>query len=250
MSLFYDSDEYEISTEVEINTLLAELPFDLIKESIIEQINDPMSTDTDYIEVIIDKCDVFKKMYENDPDIIREIDLNLHDFITFVIQRINDRFDLGLDIEGILLDGDLVETSSALYEYFIVRYKKNIIKFFTNFIMDHRKILYDEFNDTNKKDVSTLAYKKQIKSKEDLVIITNLNSIINYIIDLNVDPIVFISYSASMDNYEAGIITNMISNNRLVGNFISDYFNACIDEHDYLFDDIQTDIKTRILKKI
>ena len=34
MSLFYDRDDYELTTSTEMESLLAELPFDLIKENI------------------------------------------------------------------------------------------------------------------------------------------------------------------------------------------------------------------------
>ena len=70
MSLFYDKNEYELTSSSEIETLLAELPFDLIKESIIDQINDPVNSSTNYIDVILDKCELYKEEYKDNEELI------------------------------------------------------------------------------------------------------------------------------------------------------------------------------------
>ena len=118
MSLYFDSDKYELSTSMETESLLADLPFDLIKESIREQISDPVSTPTNYIDVIVDKCTVYKEQFSDDTELVAEINYNLSDFFIFIMREIDNKFNLGLDIEGIASESDIVEVGSALYRYF------------------------------------------------------------------------------------------------------------------------------------
>lgn len=251
MSLYFDSDRYELATSMESDALLAELPFDLIKESIKEQIQDPVSTPTNYIDVIVDKCLVYKEQFDDDEDLIAEINRGLSDFFIFVMTEIDNNFDLGLDIDAISATSDIVEVGSALYKYFILRYSKNITKYITKFIFKNKKLFLKEFDsDKNDKDVSTLAYKKQLKDPEDLCIIAHLPDIVKYIISLDMDPIEFINLTAGEDNYEASIVRELIRSNRLIGNFVHDYIDLCIDSHDYIIDSLHTDIRLKIFDKI
>lgn len=250
MSLFYDNDNYELSTNIELNSLLAELPFELIKQNIIDQINDPVSTHVNYIDVIIDKCSAFKELHSEDEDLIRELNDKINDFFIFIITKIDNKFDLGLDINSIASSTEIVTVGVVLYEYFILRYIKNISKFITKFIIKNKKSIAENYSDVTKKDVSTLAFKKQIKNKDDLTIITNLPSIIKYIFNLEIEPEYFIDFSAGADNYEASVIKSLIANGKLVGNFVREYMSLSINDHDYILDEIQTDIKIRIMKNI
>lgn len=252
MSLFYDRNEYDLTTSTEIESLMAELPFDLIKESIIDQINDPVNSTMNYIDVIIDKCTLYKEEYEDNEELISELNEKLTDFFIFIMENINEKFELGLDVQTIATYKNAVDIGESLYKYFILRYTKNIIKFFTKYIFKHRKEICEYYSDTTnqKKDVSTLAFKKQIKNPEDLCIITNLPSIIKYIIDLDVEPIDFINLSAGPDNYDASIVKELINSGKLIGNFVPAYIDLCVDSHDYILDELHTDIRLKIMKKI
>lgn len=250
MSLFYDTEKYELGVSTETDSLLAELPFDLIKESIVEQINDPMSTNVDYIDIVLDKVTVFKEEYEDNEEILHELNNSVQTFFTSIIYEINNKFKLGLDMNSICSHSNIVEIGEVLYRYFVLRYVKNISKFITKYIIEHRKELSEYYSDKNKKDVSTMALKKQIKNADDLVIISNLPSIIKYIINLDIDPVEFIELNTGADNYEGTFIKNMIKSGELINDFVYDYIQLSLVEHDYLIDDIQTDIKIRIIKKI
>ena len=250
MSLFYDNDNYELSTNIELNSLLAELPFELIKQNIIDQINDPVTTHVNYIDVIIDKCSAFKEIHSEDEDLIKELNDKINEFFIFIVTKIDNKFDLGLDINSIASSTEIVNVGVVLYEYFILRYIKNISKFITKFIIKNKKSIAENYSDVTKKDVSTLAFKKQIKNKDDLTIITNLPSIIKYIINLEIEPEYFITFSTGSDNYEASVIKDLIKDGKMVGNFVREYMSLSINDHDYILDEIQTDIKIRIMKNI
>lgn len=246
MSLFYD-DEFEPSSAIEINTLLGELPFELIKESIVEQIDDPASSSTNYINVILDKCEIFKSQYSMNEEALQELNDNLIDFCTFVLNSIDRKFDLGLDINTVAAYSDIAEVTQALYKYFVLRYTKNITKFFTNFIFKNKKMLTASYSDKSKKDVSTLAFKKKIKNSDDLCILANLPSIIKFIMDLDIDSEEFISLSAKEDNYEASIVKRLVGDGTIMNNFYSNYVSLCLDSHDYIIDKIQSNIRIELL---
>jgi hypothetical protein len=249
MSLSYD-ESYEPTNDMEIGELLAELPLDLINATIDEQINDPMLSNVNYVNIIVDKCEIYKKLF-TDEDALRQVNHTMEVFFEGIIKKINDRFDLGVDIESLVGSSDLVEIAQVLYDYFIIRYKKNISKVITNYIKKNKSDLVEYYLDRNKKDVTTLSHKKQIKDTEDLTILSNLPSIINYIItSVDITPYEFVDLSAGSSNYNACIIKRLISNNQMIGNFVLDYFKVSTDEHDYLLDEIHTDIKMRLVKKV
>lgn len=247
--MFYDNDNYEVTTSTEVENFLAELPFDLLKASIVDQIKDPVSTNINYVEIILEKCNIYREQYDDEETIAR-IDNALIEFFTFVVDNINTRFDLGIDVDDMASTRDIIEFGEVLYEYFIIRYVKNISKFITTYIMKHKKELTAYYSDKNKKDVTSLTFKKQLKDNHDLTIIVNLPSIINYIISLDIDPLEFVSLSAGQNNCNALVIKGLIIANRMVGNFVRSYIDLSVDEHDYLIDEIQTDIRVRIIKKL
>lgn len=249
MSMFYNED-HELATSYEIDNLLADLPFNLIKESISEQITDPMSTRVNYIDVITDKVSIYRSQFEGNAEALGEINVAVRDFFEFILNKLNDQFNLGLDIESIISGENVEEVGTCLYKYFILRYTKNITRFVTKYIFKNKKFLSEKYGDKSKKDVSTLAFKKQIKNKEDLVILTNLPSIIDDVIKSNISNEEFLKYSVSTDSYEAYIISGLISNNKLIGDFVDDYIGLCIDQHDHVFDELQTEIRQKIINKI
>lgn len=249
MSLMYD-DMYEPAATTEIDNLLAELPFDLIKENILEQIKDPMSSNINYMTVIIEKCDVCKEMLADDEDSITQINNALQKFVIDILYAIDERFDLGLDLNELATSNTLIEIGQVIYKYFIIRYKKNIAKYITNYIKYHKAELVDYYSDKIKKDVTTLSHKKHVKDQDDLVIVSNLPSIISYIVTLDIDSYEFVDLSSRKSNYNVNVIKGLISANRLVGNFTRKYLDLSLDDHDYLIDEIQTDIKVKLIAKI
>lgn len=250
MSMFYDMDNYELSSNVAFSDLLVELPFELIKESIIEQINDPVSSRTNYIDVILDKYEVFKLQYGDNEEVITELEEHIRAFFIFIMQAINDKFDLGLDLNEIAGRKDMVEIGECLYKYFVIRYVKNITRFITKYIFKNKKTFVNYYNDKTKKDVSTLAYKKQIEDNDDLVIIAFLPSIIKDIITMEVESEDFIKLSVGNGNYEASVVKELIRTGKLIGDFYRPYISMCVDSHDYIIDELQTEIRIKILNKL
>jgi len=246
---FYNREEYEPITSVELDNLVAELPFDLLRESIYEQINNPLSTNVDYIDSITEKADEFRDIYGDNEEIIEGIDNAMNDFFINILSKLSDRFNLDLDLTSIANRSDIVDIGQALYEYFILRYTKNITKYISKYINTHKKEFTNYYADKNKKDVSTLVYKKQFKNPDDLTIISNLSSIINYIISLEMENEEFIELSAGKNNYNASVVKDLINEDILNGDFVRTYIDLCTDEYDYVIDDIFIKIRQKYINK-
>lgn len=247
--MFLDSEEYELQSSLDIDSLLADLPLELMKENIKEQINDPLSNNTDYIGVIMDKCLVLKQEYQDDEDGMNTINNYLREFCQFIIDEVSAKFDFEVNI----VEDDLSKIQKiaiCLYKFLIIRYKKNIAKFIYEYIAKNKKRLVEQFEAlAKKKDVTTLSLKKQIKNKDDVLIISNLPTIIKYIFGLQIEPIDFISYSCNEKYYEGTVIKKMILDNEITGNFIPNYFDLALDEDDVL-DEVLLDAKLKIAKKL
>ena len=170
--------------------------------------------------------------------------------LVIFLVNLNDKFNLGLDIEGIITGENVEEVGTCLYKYFILRYTKNITKFISKYIFKNKKYLSEKYVDKPKKDVSTLAFKKQIKNKDNLTILTNLPSIINDIITSSISNEEFLKYSTSTDSYEAYIISGLISNNKLIGDFYTSYISVCVTDHEHIIDELMTEIRQKIINKM
>lgn len=252
MSLFYDREEYEPTTSAEIDIILAELPFDLIKESIVEQIEDPVQITTNYMKIILDKCMYYRDMFNENEEILSELNNSISEFCIFVLDLIDKKFNLALDIESLASSKDIVDITESVYKYFILKYQKNIRNFFITYIFNEKKEICKYYSNLpiQKKDVSTLAYKKKIKNPEDLCIIINLPSIIKFIISLDTDPLDFIKLSSDKHNYEASVVKKLIKYGSMIGDFVPSYMELCVDSHDYIIDELHTDIRLKIMKKL
>lgn len=246
----YDNDIYELTSDLEIDTLLSDLPFDLIRENVKEQINDPLWSNVNYINVILEKRDLLRKQYDNNSDALKSIDNQIYDFFRFIITEINDKFDLGIDVDDFETE-EAIEYGEIFYNFFILRYKKNISKFITKFIVKNKKVFVEKFENVEKKrDVTQISLKKQIKNKDELIILSNLPEVIKFIFYLDIDNLDFIKYCCRDDLYEAIKIKDLIITARLTGNFVREYMTLIKDKYDNILDEILTEVRYKIIKKI
>lgn len=248
--MFFDDEAYELSSDLEIDSLLADLPFNLVKESINEQIEDPLSTSIDYVNTIVEKCDILKEDFEDNQEAIDEINSSLGDFFNYIIKQMSDTFDFTIDAEDEDISS-LVAMGEALYNFLVLKYKKNITRFIYKYIIKNKKILVEQFSKLAKsKDVTSISLKKQIKNKDDVLILSNLPNVIKHIIHLDIEPIDFLKYACDDEYYEGTIIKQMLLNGKIVGNFITNYFDPITDSHNDILDEIQTEVKLKLMKKI
>lgn len=250
MSVRFDEDDYNLSSTTEIDMLLVDLPLELLKENLRYQINDPLSTDVNYVESVIDKIREMKNAYGDIDDAQRNIDSLIVNFFGFIIQEIDNKFKLDIEIDYNDVS-EVMETGTNLYFFLILRYRKNITKFLYRYINRNRKKLVEEFESLyKKKDVTTITLKKKIKNKDDVLIISNLPVIIKYIMNLDIEPLEFLDYSAGESHYEGNYIKELITDGDLIGNFVPNYLDVIVNDYDYILDEIQTEIKIKLMNKL
>lgn len=242
------SEDYELASSIETELLLVDLPMDVIKESIRYQIQNPLSTRVNYVDAVNDIFRELRTQYAEDPEVLSTVNSYISDFYSFIIHETDQKFDLGIDTET-FETADYLQVGTAVYNFIILRYQKNITKFIQRYIAKNKKALVEHFDrETKKKDVTTIATKKKVKNKDDALIISNLPSVINYIINIEVEPAIFISYASNDELYEASILQDLIRTGRMLGNFTEKYLDHIREGYDVL-DDIQTDVKMKLMKK-
>ena len=247
--MFYINDEeYELCSDTEIDLLIADLPIDLLKEQIKAQINNPLYTNVNYIETVVDKFRLLSDEYGDNEDAMKNINNFINDFFLFIINNIDERFGLDINVDE-SCPQEVMETGLVLYNFLILRYKKNITRFLYKFIMKNKKRLVEEFESNKKKDVTSISLKKKIKNKDDVLILSNLPYIINHILDLEIEPLDFLEYSSSKNLYEGLYIITLIEEGNLIGNFVEKYLEVIKQERDVL-DEVLADVKLKILKKM
>lgn len=237
---------YELSSDIDIDMEILDIPLDMLKENIKCQIEDP-TTATNYIEMINDKMDVLFEMYGEDPDQsqkVRDIAVNLYGFI---INEICDRFEIthGIEFDNV---ENVKEYATALYLYLIIRFEKNIYKYTKNYIDSYKKDLAAEYASTSKrKDVTMLSIKRKKKNvnRDDVVILGNLHEIVDGILTQGATPEMFFSLSSGTSNYEASVLSDLFEGGILDGRFVDEYFQIALD-NETLFERV----KYKIIQKL
>lgn len=243
--MFFDKENYDLFSETELDLLLADLPVELLKENVRKQINDPFYNSVNYLFIVTNKVIILRDQFSEDEDMIDKINDFLVSFLNFFIEEIDERFNLCLDIDPSKVD-EFTETAFILYEFFIINYRKNVSNFLYKYILKNKKIIAEGIE--SKKDVSTSSLKKKIKNKDDVVIIANLPTILKQILYLDIDPEEFINYLCQDLNYDSLYIKDLITENKLNGNFVDKFFEPLID-NSYGFDEVLNDVKVKYLFK-
>lgn len=249
----FNEEEYDLVTNIETEELLMEMPLEVIKENIRSQIDNPLSTRVDFVEPMIDKFNAIKEQYGELDTTETELKKLKTDLFSFIISALNDRFEL-----DVVVDDDNAEqlqvVGYALYEFLILRYKKNITKFIHKFIKRNKKHLVKEFEQYyKKKDVTSITVKKKIKNKDEALIISNLPAIIKHIINdlaMDMDVHQFFDYLGDGDLYEVEIIQQLVNSGNMSDSFIDKYVELITDKYDYVLDEIQSEIRMKLLDKL
>lgn len=255
MSVNFDSEEYElIDDDREINLILAELPIDLIKENLKEQIKDPMVTNVDHLEVVIDKYEFIIQNYSDDTEGIQELNRMIIELCTFVINEICNEYNVSVDYDDESMY-EVLEMTNSLYEGLVLSYKENIAKFFFNYIMHNKQTLVEALEvDENVKEATNSAIKKGIAilDRGDLVLMMNLPTIYKTIYEntLEIDPDYFIKVSGMASKYYGAKLLDKFEAAKIVGTFVPVYMNMLVDEYDNVKQEIFNIVRNKLCQLV
>lgn len=248
--MYINDENFELVSDFETDMLISEMPIELIKENIADQIRLPLSTRTNFISVLEDSYKMIDNLTEGNPDEREKLLNSIRDFFVFTLTTMDEVYGLDIDIDLIDSDDELINKTTSIYNFLILRYKKNMYEFLYTFIKKNRKYIIEQFQDVaKKKDITSIALKKQIKNKDVILLISNLSTIIKYILSLDIEAEEFINYSCSDDYYEGIVVLNMVQSGEISGKFVDTYTSFIIDEYDSVLDEIQNEVKIKILNK-
>ncbi|WP_304576736.1 hypothetical protein [Romboutsia ilealis] len=244
------NDEYEILNTIDLDMMLSDLPIDLMKENIRYQVENPLGVGSDYSTIIMDKCNTIIKEYAQVEDVVNEIEQTLDEFYRFIINLLDEKFNLDIDYEN-MSTKEIIQIGHVLYKFFILRYRKNVSKFIYKFIVKNKKKLAANYtNDDKRKDVVTVVLKKKTKNKDEIRILSNLPLVIKEILSLSHDPEEFMDMCCGNDLYEAEVVKELISDFVISGNFTDRYLSLILDQYNDVLDEIQIEVKIKLMKRI
>lgn len=225
---------------------------ELIDELILDQVDDPFVSKTDYVTEYFDIISQQKEVNGNNPDVQYNLDMDAKKFCTEVIKLIDDKYDLDIDFER--LDEynleQLHNVTEALYRFFVLQYGKNVKKFFVKFINKNITILYDAISSqSDRNDVITNSMKSKIRDSKVAIIISNLSSVIDYIIDLDLNGFDMLSLY-NPDKYDIYILTELMTDFILPEDkFGLKFFDIVKDQSNEYYTDIYVAIESSLIKK-
>lgn len=251
MPIVYDRDNYELSSELEATQLLDEIPVELTRSSIERQIMNPVFSDVDFFNSFTERCDYVMSMYEDEDFQMSIKDTKLY-MSKFILEKLDERFGFEFDLDTVDGNEDLLtQYADVCYRFFILNYKRIVTKYVFKFIKTHRTELFNAYDDKlNKKDVASINAKRLAKEKEYVTILSALTDIIKLVLNNGCDLEDFIDLSCDPDSYEADVLHEMINNNIINGEVISEYLGIVLEENDMVFSEIYTKIRTKIINKI
>lgn len=247
----YETDPefaYE-STDIEDELFLAEVPLNLLQKSIESQFEYPVEyRKRDYIQSYITKYDFSKNNLEGDE--LEELYEMRDRFFAFIINIFDVYLGVGFPELEDMNDEDAHDLILQTYRFFIKNIKKNFVNLIVNYINQNMEDLIND-NDLcpKKKDVTTLSFKSEIENENDVIILSNLGDIINYILeqDFSVDD--FFNLIKSEGNcLETEYVEEKFDENLITGNFVEKYINMITNSDDFKVE-IESKIRNKILKK-
>lgn len=241
---YESTDGYEPGS-MEDDIFLSDVPPSVMLESIKTQFDDPtLDNKTDYVTTFIDTYDSSKEECadEDEEKQLREIKDKFYAEIRYLFR---DNFNLGFPDFEDLSESEQDSLIRFSYRYFILHMKKNFSHLVQNYIDQNRDEILNICE--KKKDVTTLAYKKDVTDPDDLLILSNIPAIVRYVLGAEFDVDQFLELSMGKHDYECEYVNQAYDDVRITGNFIEPYMKQ-IDQT--LISDISDKVRSKMFKRI
>ena len=230
---------------------LQELSNDLLTESIKLQIDDLFTSRTNFLVEFQDCYINDLDGYDNPSvDLILENDGIAKDFYLGVLKQISDKFNLEIDFDSIseLNISSIRNLTEGIYEFFILKYKKNVTKFMIKILNENCDVIADGIK-LDEEDICVISYKEKLKTESQAILLSHLNSAIKTIIDFDLDPLSFMDYF-NQDKFEVAIVKYAIDNSLLNGYFVNTFLKYIFNDlKNNIYDEIISDIRFALFKK-
>ena len=226
----------------DIDRILGDLPIDIIKENIKSQIGDPLTFMTNHCDQVYETLDEAMEEIGHIDEYRYELQEIRDDFNSFLLIELDNGFGLGIDMDN-LQTYEMEELGKNAYEFFVVNLRENITNFLKNFICINKTNLASLFTEEYKrKDVTTTNMKRLTKNKEDVVILSNIISVLYYILDLDLDPEDFMELAVEPGEYTGECVKEFVRNFKIANNFVGRLFNEVKYTHNDVIDEFASEI--------
>ena len=232
--------------------MLKELSGELLVECIDEQIEDPTSTKINFLETFKESYDEDLEEAHDDDDGVKEINDIANDFYCNVIDKINKKYQLGLDEDTIYSYGgsQLQNFADGLYQFFLIDYQDNITTYFSKMIIAMKDALSDSIQkEKNSSDAVDSAMSRKIKSGAYATVLANINSAVKLIRSLEMDPMDFIKLFDE-ESFPVAVLKYGIKKGLINGNFVPTFVGPFYDRiQDDTYDEIMLNIQQAIYEE-
>ena len=226
----------------DIERILGDLPIDIIKENIKSQIDDPLTFMTNHCDQVYETLDEAMDEIGHIDEYREELQELRDNFNVFLVTELDNGFGLGIDIEN-LQSYEMEDIGKYSYEFFVVNLREHITNFLKNYICSNKGYLAGLFTDEYKrKDVTTTNMKRLTKNKDDVVILSNIISVIYHILDMELDPEDFMELAVEPGEYSGEFVSECVRNFRIANNFVGKLFNEVKYTHNDVIDEFASEI--------
>lgn len=240
--------DYYTPSDLDDEMFISEVPIELLKELIMSQFNDPLEDcKHDYMQSFITKYNFTKDNMIDDDVFLLD---NLRDgFIAFLERTFQEKLSVGFDTLDQLNEEDQHEILHLTYRFFIKNIKKNFTNLILNFLDSNKNDILSKYKIN--KDITSLTFKEEeILDEYDLTVLSNLNSIIEFILSEvrecnDVDKFFDLIRGDEMIT-EVEYVDSKFENLEITGNFIPSYIDM-VDS--YFISELYGRVRNRILKK-
>lgn len=242
------NDEYSYEpTDIDDELFLSEVPLNLLQKSIETQFQDPLENrKRDYIQTYITKYDFSKQNLEGDE--AEELEQMNARFLSFITKIFDVYLGIGFPELEDMDDEEAHELILQTYRFFIKNIKKNFVYLIFNYIdKNMEELVNDDEICPKKRDVTTLNFKGEIENENDITIISNLGSVVSYILnqDFSVDDF-FDLIKSNSNCLETEYVEEKFDEFLITGNFVNNYINM-VDSNFRI--ELESKIRNKILKK-
>ncbi len=234
----------------DVERILGDLPLDIIKENVKSQIEDPLVFISNQCDEVYETIDEAMEEFGHIDDHRNELIEMKEDFSIFILKELDNKFNLGVDFENIG-DFEIHEIAQNCYDFFVLNLNENISNFLLNYILNNKSSLCEMFGDEyRRKDVTTINMKKITKNRDDVLILSNLNSVINNILDLEHYPEDFMALAVEPGEYVGSCVNDYVNSFKIAGNFVYNIINEVKYSHNDVIDELVSNITLYLIENI
>ena len=245
-SVGLDSDELsDLNGVTNLDDLLDCLGLSLTTDNMEKQIHHETSSTVNFLEEVKDKFENLLIDETIDSEDKTEIKSLMIDFCEDLIQQIADEYNLFINLVSDDYNS-ILTILDTLYNFFILNHYQNVEDFIINYIEKNKQFLIDSVVDPKDKakDVTTMSNTAKKFHPQDIIVLSHISEIINFINMNNViDSLEFINTINDGELYVSKM-SDLFTDGTLYGNFVPKLFQSV------LGDGYDSDESTRIRNSV